>query len=246
MMRNKRGSIHIGTSGWHYKHWIGTFYPEGLRAEEQLDYYLYFFDTVEINNSFYHLPPQDTFRKWHENTPDDFRFAVKASRYITHMKKLHDTGAAVDLFLGNASALQKKLGVVLFQLPPGWPVNTERLRAFLESLPSGERYAFEFRNPTWYTAEIYDLLAEHNCAFCGYELAGHLSPLQVTADFVYIRLHGPGAKYQGSYSDRALKQWADQTGQWRALGKDVYIYFDNDQNGYAAYNALTLKDLTLS
>lgn len=235
-----KGRIHIGTSGWHYKHWIGTFYPEGTKESEQLGYYIEHFKTVELNNSFYHLPAAETFKHWKEAVPGDFLFAVKASRYITHMKKLKDGKAAIEQFLGHADALGKKLGVVLFQLPPGWKVNVERFEDFLSQLPKGYRYVFEFRNETWYDEKIYALLRKFNCAFCIYELEHHRSPEEVTADFVYVRLHGPGAKYQGSYTARALGNWAKKCRAWQAEGRDVFVYFDNDQRGYAAFNAADL------
>jgi uncharacterized protein YecE (DUF72 family) len=239
----KNGKFHIGTSGWHYHHWIGTFYPETLKANEQLDYYLIFFDTVEINNSFYRLPSCDTFTKWNENTPETFQFSVKASRYITHMKKLKDAGDSINLLLNNVSCLNKKLGPILFQLPPAWKLNLDRFEEFLNELPGDQLFVFEFREPSWYSERVYELLAKHNCAFCIYELGGHLSPVITTANFSYVRLHGPGNKYQGSYTPEALQQWANQLLRWSDEGKDSYVYFDNDQLGFAAFNALALKEM---
>lgn len=243
MSRKKKGKIYIGTSGWHYKHWVGAFYPEETKDAGQLAYYMKFFKTVEINNSFYRLPSPETFKDWRKAVPDDFIFSVKASRYITHMKKLKADKEPVSKFFSSAGNLEEKLGPVLFQLPPGWNVNPQRLAAFLPELPQNKRYAFEFRNETWYDEEIYDLLREYHCAFCIYELAGHLSPKEVTADFVYVRLHGPDDKYQGSYRTASLTKWAEQCRQWQQEGKDVYIYFDNDQSGYAAFNAKELTKL---
>jgi uncharacterized protein YecE (DUF72 family) len=238
------GRIHIGTSGWHYKHWTGTFYPEGTRAAEQFACYLQHFDTVEINNSFYRLPTPETFRKWKTSAPADFVFAVKANRFITHMKKLKDPAESLARFMENVSALDDRLGPILFQLPPGWKLNLQRLQEFLQALPTRYRYAFEFRNPSWYNDEVMVLLEKHNCAFCVYELAGHLAPQEVPADFVYVRLHGPGEnKYQGSYGDAELKNWARRCAAWRKQRKDVFVYFDNDQAGYAAFNAKRLREL---
>jgi uncharacterized protein YecE (DUF72 family) len=239
----KKGTIYIGTSGWSYKHWKGPFYPEGIRPADELSYYVSHFDSVELNNSFYRLPDRRTFEQWRDKTPSGFLFAVKASRYITHMKKLHDTKNAVQRFMHNAQGLEKKLGPVLFQLPPGWKVNVERLAEFLDSLPNGFRFAFEFRNTTWYTPEVLSLLKKFNCAFCIYNLEGHTTPLEVTADFVYIRLHGPGGKYEGSYAEEKLNTWAYIADKWQTAGKDVYIYFDNDQFGYAALNAKYLRSI---
>jgi len=235
-------SLHIGTSGWHYKHWCGSFYPEKLSPARMLECYFAQFDTVEINNSFYKLPSVETFEKWRQATPAGFCFAVKASRFLTHNKKLKDAESALQNFLPRAEVLREKLGPILFQLPPRWGVNVERLREFLQVLPRRHRYAFEFREPSWNTEAVYALLRRYNAAYCIYELAGFMSPLQITADFTYVRLHGPGGKYQGSYSLQALQQWSERIAAWDKL-RAIYIYFDNDQAGYAAQNALQLKRL---
>jgi uncharacterized protein YecE (DUF72 family) len=236
-----KSNIYIGTSGWHYKHWIGTFYPAGTKDSEQLAHYLNFFKTVELNNSFYRLPLPETFRNWRRSVPDDFVFAVKGSRFITHMKKLNVEGQNISVFFAGVNMLKEKLGPILFQLPPTWKSNTERLANFLRVLPKKHRYAFEFRNHTWYNEKVYELLRKYNCSFCIYELEHHLSPLITTADFVYVRLHGPEGKYTGSYSNAQLKRWAKRCREWSAQRKDVYVYFDNDQFGYAAFNAQTLQ-----
>ncbi len=237
------GKLYIGTSGWQYRHWRGTFYPDDIKVKDHFNYYRQHFDTVEINASFYRIPEKETFAKWRDKVDDNFTYVVKASRYITHYNKLKDTGETLDNFLTNTSELKEKLGPILFQLPPGWPVDTERLAEFLKLLPKDLRYVFEFRNKTWYTDEVDDLLRQYNCAFCIYQLAGHLSPIKVTADFVYIRLHGPKGKYQGSYSEETLNEWATRCRQWLSDNKDVYVYFDNDEKGYAAFNAYRLKQL---
>jgi uncharacterized protein YecE (DUF72 family) len=240
----KQGKLYIGTSGWHYKHWIGTYYPAGTREKDQLSLYIKDFNTVELNNSFYHLPAAKTFKGWATATPEDFVFAVKGSRFITHMKKLNVLKADVNRFLSRAGKLGDKTGPILYQLPPRWKLNTARLEQFLSRLNKEYRYVFEFRNDNWYSEAVYELLRQYNCAFCIYELAGHQSPEIVTADFVYIRLHGPGAKYQGSYSGSQLKKWAVKCKAWQQQGRDVYVYFDNDQAGYAAFNALQLRAFT--
>jgi uncharacterized protein YecE (DUF72 family) len=236
-----KGKIYVGTSGWHYKHWSGTFYPKTVKPNKQFDFYEKHFQTVELNNSFYRLPSPATFAGWRKNSRNGFVFSVKASRYITHQKKLKDPKESFKKFFQHVRHLRDKLGPILFQLPPSWKVNVERLTAFLKILPKHFRYVFEFRNQTWYTSEVFNLLMKHNCAFCIYELAGHHSPIEITADFVYVRLHGPGDKYQGSYSKRKLSQWANQCELWQRKGLDVFVYFDNDQFGYAAHNALTLQ-----
>ncbi|MBX9853452.1 MAG: DUF72 domain-containing protein [Cytophagaceae bacterium] len=240
----KKGKAFIGTSGFHYKHWVGTYYPENTKPKDFMKNFLKDYRTVELNNPFYHLPPKQTFLNWRKQTPEDFLFSVKASRYITHQKKLKDCQEPLDYFLTNVNALKEKLGPILFQLPPGWKYNEERFESFLKILPKGYRFTFEFRNQSWYNESATGLLKKRNCAFCIYELAGHMSPMEVTADFIYVRLHGPGKeKYQGSYSDKALKKWAEQIKEWKKEGKDVYCYFDNDQYGYAAFNGIKLWEL---
>ncbi len=238
--------IRIGTSGFHYKHWKGPFYPTKMPDAAMLDFYTRHFDTVELNNSFYRLPTVDAFKCWRDATPENFVFAVKASRFITHNKKLKDPENAVDNLLPRAAHLGKKLGPVLFQLPPKWRVNPERLRNLLQILPRDLRYAFEFRELSWMTSEICAILRDYNAAFCIYELAGYRSPVSLTADFTYVRLHGPASgKYQGSYNEQQLSQWARQIESWAKELKAVYFYFDNDQAGYAATNALRLREMVL-
>lgn len=235
--------IHIGTSGWSYKHWIGRFYPEKSSPEQQFEFYTKHFDTVEINNSFYRLPPRSVFENWYEHSPKNFLFVVKANRFITHSLKLTRLQEPLARMFGSIDALKEKSGPILFQLPPKWKVNVDRFHEFLKALPKGHQYVFEFRNETWYHEEIYQLLRAYHCGFCIYELAEHQSPVEVTTDFVYLRLHGPNQfKYQGSYSDAVLKKWAKQCIAWQKERKDVYVYFDNDQNAYAAFNALTMKN----
>jgi uncharacterized protein YecE (DUF72 family) len=235
--------IRIGTSGWHYKHWRGTFYPEGLPAAKWLDFYCERFDSVELNNTFYRLPPRAALEGWRDSTPANFLFAVKGSRFITHMKKLKDPEEALERFFDRADVLGKKAGPILFQLPPRWELNIERFAQFLSVLPRAHRYAFEFRDPGWNREPVYELLRKHRAAYCIFHLAGMQSPMEVTADFVYVRLHGPGGKYQGSYSDEELIGWARQIETWRSEGRTSYVYFDNDDSGYAARNALRLKEL---
>jgi len=209
-----------------------------------LEYYSQQFDTVELNNSFYRLPTDAAFDNWRESTPANFVFAVKASRFLTHQKKLKDPESALEKLLPRASRLSTKLGPLLFQLPPRWQVNPGRLEGFLEALPRDLRCTFEFRDLSWLQPDINKLLARFGAAFCIYELAGYHSPLTVTADFAYVRLHGPGiGKYQESYSTARLRRWSKQVEEWAKDLASVYIYFDNDQAGYAARNALELKRL---
>ena len=202
------------------------------------------FDTVEINNSFYRLPSESAVEEWRASSPPDFRFSIKGSRFLTHMKKLKDPGPGLEKFFSRIDLLKSKLGAILFQLPPNFESNPERLGEFLDALPTRHRYAFEFRHQSWHNAEVLDLLRAHNAAWCAYHLAGFQSPVEITADIAYVRLHGPGGKYQGSYDDDALKGWADKIKAWRKDLKTIYIYFDNDEAGYAAKNALRLRELT--
>lgn len=240
---SERGMIRVGTSGWNYDHWKGSFYPTELKQKDWLDYYAEKLRTVEINNSFYNLPSGKTFRKWAETVPSDFLFSVKASRYITHMKKLKDPREPLERFMAGAGALGDRMGPVLFQLPPRWNVNPDRLEAFLDRLPGNIMATFEFRDRSWWDDRIYGILKERNAAFCIFDLAGEQSPKEVTADFVYMRLHGPGDAYEGLYEKETLAGWAGAAYAWAASGKDVYIYFDNDQNGYAAMNAMQLREM---
>src|SRR5215831_20370843 len=201
------------------------------------------FDTVEINNSFYRLPAASAFETWCRETTPRFCFAVKASRYITHNKKLTDPQSANHKFISLVEKLGTRLGPILFQLPPSWKLNADRLQSFLSTLPRTHRYAFEFRNSTWNVPEVYEVLRRYNAAFCIYELAGFQSPVEMTADFTYLRLHGPGHKYQGDYSASTLRNWARRIENWGRELKHAFVYFDNDQAAFAPKNALELKGM---
>ena len=238
----KRGEIRIGTSGWHYDHWTERFYPKEIKANDRLAFYAGHFNAVEINNTFYNLPSAKTIREWRETVPKGFLFAAKASRYITHMKKLKDPREATERFFHRIGELKSTLGPVLFQLPPQWHRNVERLQTMLSDLPKG-RYAFEFRDDSWFDDEVNAVLRKHKAAFCVYDLAGEQSPKTVTTNWVYVRLHGPGDPYEGSYDDAELKEWASAITEWSSSGKDVFCFFDNDQAAYAVQNALKLKEL---
>lgn len=236
----RRAAIIVGTSGWHYKHWVGPFYPEGTRTADMFRWYAAHFRSVEINNTFYRLPPASTFEAWRAQAPRQFLFACKASRFITHVKRLAVDASSIHRFFEAVDHLGNHLGPILFQLPPRWHRNAERLRAFLDELPHGYRYAFEFRDEDWIAPEITDLLHAQGAAYCAYDFDGRQPDVPVTAGFVYIRLHGPAGRYQGSYDRRALTRWAERMREWQRQGRDVYCYFDNDQHGYAAADAATL------
>jgi len=237
--------IRIGTSGYLYRHWVGTFYPPKTSQARMLEYYIRHFDTLELNNTFYKLPTVPAVKNWRDSTPKNFVFAVKASRFLTHNKKLEDPENALENLLPRVEQLGRKFGPVLFQLPPKWKVNVSRLDELLEILPR-HRYVFELRETSWMHPDVHRVLRRHNAAFCIYELAGYHSPLTITADFSYVRLHGPAAgKYQGSYGELRLRQWAEWIEHHARNMKAIYVYFDNDQAGYAAHNALTLRRMVL-
>ena len=235
--------IFIGTSGWSYDHWQGPFYPDALTKRGWLAYCTKRFRSLEINSSFYRLPHQTTLRRWRDTAPAGFPFSVKASRYITHMKKLKDPQDGVTAFLRRIGILDDRLGPILFQLPPRWRFNAQRLAGFLDTLSDEFRYAFEFRDRSWLCEQTYALLAEHNAAFCIYELDGFLSPKEITTDFIYVRLHGPEGPYEGNYDDATLSGWANTFSSWLKQNRSVYCYFDNDEAGYAARNVLTLQSI---
>jgi uncharacterized protein YecE (DUF72 family) len=235
-------TIHIGTSGWHYKHWMSVFYPSGTPSSELFKFYSKHFNTVEINNSFYKLPTIETFEKWKDAAPKKFRFAVKASRFITHMKKLKDPRASTAKFFLATEHLVPKLGPILFQLPPRWHLDIQRLKNFLSAIPIGYRYVFEFRDATWLSPNVYQLLRDYNAGFCVHDFAEMKVPREITAKFTYVRFHGPtSTKYAGSYSDSQLQRWAEWIAEQRTSLEAVYVYFNNDPGAAAVRNALTLK-----
>ena len=243
MAKHAEAPVRIGTSGWHYAHWRGPFYPEKFPAAKMLDFYARYFDTVELNNTFYRLPPETAPLEWARQTPAGFLFAAKGSRFLTHMKKLKDPETGIARYFERVDRLGRKLGPVLFQLPPRWEVDCERLETFLVALPRGHRYAFELRDPTWHIPEVYRILRRHRAAFCIFDIAGFQSRIEITSNFTYIRLHGPGGAYQGSYSKETLEEWAARIHAWQKELQAIYLYFDNDQAAYAVQNALALKKL---
>ncbi len=237
------GDLRVGTSGWHYPHWRGIFYTAGMPSEGYLPFYAAHFNTVELNNSFYQLPTREVFEAWAAKVPEDFIFSVKASRYITHRKKLKDPEQPLSRLMENASGLGGKLGPVLFQLPPGWRANPSRLSDFVCSLPSGHRYVFEFRDPSWLTEDVYEILRESGCALCVASSPDFPEERRVTADFVFLRLHGGRELYGSDYSRAELREYAKWARPALERGLDVYAYFNNDAYGYAVANALEFRSL---
>jgi uncharacterized protein YecE (DUF72 family) len=234
-------AVRVGCSGWQYRHWRGDFYPATLPSSRWLEHYAQRFDTVEINNSFYRLPEASTFAAWEQRAPAGFLYAVKASRFLTHMKKLKDPEEPLARFFSCAVELGRALGPVLYQLPPSWPLNLERLETFLGALPAGHGHAVEFRDPTWYDDRVFGLLEEHGVALCLHDMAGSASGRLPVGPFVYVRFHGT-SKYSGSYSEAVLEQWAQWLSECHAEGKAVFAYFNNDTGGHAPRDAARLRD----
>lgn len=235
--------IRIGTSGWHYDHWRGRFYPEELAKSQWLDYYSRHFDTVEINNTFYHLPQARTMVNWHDNTPAGFVYAVKASRYITHIKKLNDPAESIQRFFELADLLKRRLGPILFQLPPSQHQDLDKLGAFIKCLPKRNHAVFEFRHRSWYEQDTLDLMRRRGVALCVHDLGDSAAPRAVTSEMVYLRFHGTSGRYAGNYTDDMLADWAEWIEEQAANVRAVYAYFNNDVEGHAINNANTLKRL---
>lgn len=236
-----RGRFFVGTSGFTYNHWRGVFYAEGLPQRKWLEFYAREFDTVEINSSFYHLPRPSTCEHWRTRVPESFVFAMKGSRFITHIKKLQEIEEPVKNFFEVIQPLGEKCGPILFQLPPGMKKDISLLKNFIEKLPNGFRYVFEFRNNTWYEDDLFSFLDEADITFCIHDLPEQVSPCAVTGSFVYVRFHGARQAYSSSYTDEELETWAARMKQYSITGLDVYAYFNNDFMGFAVENAKTLK-----
>ena len=236
------GEVRIGCSGWNYKHWRERVYPPGLPPRRWLEHYATLFDTVEVNATFYRLPTTKAAAGWVEGSPPDFLFAVKASRYLTHIKRLTDLGHGVELFYERIEPLVRspKLGPVLWQLPPNFRRDDARLAAALERLPPG-RHAFEFREESWFVPAVYELLRAHGVALViGHNPTRPFQSLELTADWTFVRFHYGARGRNGNYSRRELEEWAERLEGWRERG-DVYAYFNNDWEGYAVENGLWLR-----
>jgi uncharacterized protein YecE (DUF72 family) len=238
--------IHIGTSGWSYRHWRGVFYPDDLPSVDWLAYYAARFGTVEVNTSFYRTPSPETFRRWRGAVPAGFTFAVKANRHITHRKRLKDAGESVVRELASVAPLGETLGPVLFQLPPALRRDMPRLAGLLDALPVRGRFAVEFRHESWDHPDVYLLLARHDVAVCLHDWRRRPWPLKTVAtgtSLVYARFHGALGDYTGRYDRRTLRTWAGRCERWRAEGRDVFCFFNNDALGNAVRDALTLRHL---
>ncbi|MBN2144781.1 MAG: DUF72 domain-containing protein [Candidatus Aureabacteria bacterium] len=235
-----RPKIHIGTSGFSYDHWQGILYPHGSSSKERFRHYRSVFNTVEINNTFYHLPDKSVFKRWKEWGEDMFCFTIKANRYLTHVKRLKEIQSSLNKFYECVLELKETAGPVLFQLPPRWNVNIERLSSFIHMLPENHRAVLEFRDSRWHCGEIFDLLKRNGVSFCIHDYPGVTSHALITGPFAYLRFHGPYPGYGGSYSYEHLKYWAVKISEWEKAGFPVYVYFNNDGGGFAVENAKTL------
>jgi uncharacterized protein YecE (DUF72 family) len=235
--------VWIGCSGYVYPHWRGPFYPPDLPQKRWLDFYAHYFPTVELNNTFYILPAATTFEKWRDTAPKGFLYAVKASRFITHMKKLSDPRPHLEKLFERASLLGDKLGPVLYQLPPRWGFNPERFEAFLQALPRGVQQAVEVRDTSWLNDTFFALLERFSVAYCITSLPDYRTPVRATAPFAYFRFHGSGQMYYYRYSHEELRQWRDAITRFSSEGRTVYAYFDNDPNAWAVENALELMEM---
>lgn len=251
-MSRQFGKIFIGTSGYSYPHWQGIFYPENLPPSEWLEYYCQYFDTVELNVTFYRLPRASAFQNWRRRTPKNFLFVCKGSRFITHVKKLNKVKEPTKLFLERVSFLKEKLGPVLWQFAPAWKINASRLKKFLallsnlqKKIPSltNLRHVVEFRHLSWFCPEVYKILKQYNISLCIADSPSYPLVKKITADFVYLRFHGGQILYGSEYSEKELKNWAKKIKKWQKQGLDIFVYFNNDTRAFAIKNAEELKQM---
>jgi uncharacterized protein YecE (DUF72 family) len=238
-----RAPVRIGCSGWEYKHWAGDFYPAGLPRPRWFAHYAARFDTVEINNSFYRLPPPQTVEQWRARTPPGFLYAWKASRYLTHLKRLIDPEEPVANVFDRAERLGPHLGPVLYQLPPRFCANLDRLARFLALLPPDRLHALEFRDPSWYAPDVLRLLDRPHLTLCLHDMTGSATERLGIGGFVYLRLHGATGRYDGGYADDQLADWAGWLDEHQCAGRPAFVYFNNDVGGHAPRDAVRLRDL---
>ena len=233
--------VRIGCSGWIYKHWRGLFYPEKLPVKRWFEFYASEFATVEINNSFYRLPPPETFKSWREQAPAGFCYAVKANRFLTQAKKLKDCEEPLERMMRSFGALKPRLGPILYQLPPRFKVNLDRLESFLRIAPNDVVNVFEFREPSWYCDAVFALLERYGASFCAHDMPGSQSPRIAVGRIAYLRFHGGIGKYWGRYTDEALLGWSDWIIEQTRADRPVWAYFNNDPEAQAIHDAQTLR-----
>lgn len=240
-MTHPRGQLRIGTSGWQYGHWRGIFYPPDLPLKNWFAFYARHFDTVEVNNTFYRLPQASVFMQWHDQAPTGFLYALKYSRYGTHLRKLMSPEGPIGLYMERSAPLGESTGPILVQLPPKWRVNIERLEGFLAAAPTRRRWAIEFRDASWLCKEAMEVLRRRNAALCIHDILPN-HPFEITADWTYIRYHGASA-HAGDYSRAFLRDEARHIAELLKSGRDVYAYFNNDAGGHALHNAKDLREM---
>lgn len=238
-----RAPIRIGTSGWEYPHWVGSFYPRDLARDRRLEFYADRFATVELNNSFYRLPAAEVFSRWAKRVPERFAFAVKASRYLTHVRRLREPDEPLQRLWSGADRLGNHLGPMLYQLPPRWRPNHDRLAAFLASVPEGRPQAIEIRDRRWYGSRLTGMLTDAGVAMCIHDMPESRSAPERVGPFVYVRFHGAGERYGGAYSTQRLTAWAGRMAAWSEQGSPVWAYFNNDIGGHAIRDADRLRSL---
>jgi uncharacterized protein YecE (DUF72 family) len=241
IMAKAKCDIRIGTSGWYYYHWVGRFYPSDLPKSKWFEFYAKEFNTVEINNTFYHLPKQKSVQRWYKVAPKNFVYAVKANRFITHIKRLKDISEPLERFFEIIGLFKEKLGPVLYQLPPSLHKDLDLLKSFILLLPKRSLSVFEFRHKSWYDEGTFELLNENGAGFCIHDLGGLETPRVITGDVIYIRFHGTTGRYAGNYTMRALRNWSNWIKDNKSSVRAVYAYFNNDYNAYAVQNAKELK-----
>ena len=235
------GHVRIGCSGWSYAHWRGRFYPEKLPGRDHFAFYAQHFDTVELNNSFYRQPPFERFVAWRAQAPPRFLFAVKGSRYVSHIKRLAVEQRSIDMVVEPALGLGDKLGPILFQFQANFHVDLGRLDRFVGMLPDNLRFTFEFRHDSWLVPPVCELLAKRRIALCIPDHPKMPKVFEITSDFTYIRMHLP--EHGIGYGRRALEPWAARIAKWRARDIDMFVYFNNDMEGHAVKDAVSLKEL---
>jgi uncharacterized protein YecE (DUF72 family) len=240
-MEKSASKVFIGTSGWHYDSWRGPFFPQHVPKWDWLEYYADNFCTTELNGVFYRTPSKETVKAWCDATPDNFVFSWKASKFITHWKRLGQSSrSSLQLMETRLKFLRRKLGPILFQLPPKFESDRRKLSDFLQLLPKKHRYAFEFRDASWYDEDVFKILQNSNVALCISDHRHAPSPWIATAEHVYIRGHGPFGDYKGNYKAATLRKWSLKVEEWRNQGRDVFVYFDNDQKSAAPADAFRL------
>ena len=237
------GAVRIGCSGWSYRDWPGLAYPAGAPSSTWFGHYAAMFETVELNTTFYRLPDATTVEKWRDQAPDGFCYAVKANRYVTQAKKLKDCEEPLARMMAPLRHLETRLGPVLYQLPPRFRVNLERLESFLGLVPKDVTNVFEFRDTSWYTDEVFALLDRHGAGLCAHDMPGSQSPRMAVGPVAYVRFHGGVSKYWGRYSDKALLDWTDWIADQARHGRAVWAYFNNDPEAHAIHDAQTLRGM---